>query len=140
MNAAAGFARAVERLGVTVSLEAWQGHATGDYVHPHYNAPDPEDPDYPTSGAAPGDSYGAAQSVQAIVQPAKGDEAERLVHTVWGETVLVSLWAFFPQSVTPTPRDRVTCSGTAYWVAKLETHEVAGEVVYRKALLTEVVG
>jgi hypothetical protein len=140
MSKASDFQRLIEQHGQTVTLESFSAYASGDYVDANWNAPDPEDDDYPASGTTPGPSYGAAQSVTAFIQPIKIREGgERLVRTPWGEEVEALLRAYFPAETTITHRDRVTYDGTAYWIAKIEEWQEGSTLVYRLAHLTQEV-
>lgn len=125
----------VERDGQAVTLYSFSAYASGDYVDPKWNAPDPDDPDYPASGTAPGPTYGAAQAITAMVQPV--GEGEKLVRTPWGEEVKAALKAYFAYDVTVAHRDRVTYDNTNYWVVGLSEWYVGSELIFRKAMLVE---
>ena len=125
----------VEKDGQAVTLYSFSAYASGAYVDAKWNAPDPDDPDYPASGTAPGPTYGAAQAVAAMVQPVR--DGEKMVRTPWGEEVKAALKAYFPYDITVEHRDRVTYDGTNYWVVGLSEWYVGGELVYRKAMLAE---
>jgi len=134
------FEARVNAVGQTLTLYSFSGYASGDYVNPYWNAPDPDDPDYPSSGGAPGPSYGTAQSVKALVQPARGgDGGEVFVRTPWGDEVKAVLRAYFPASVNVAHRDRIEYGRSAYWVARIEEWFDGDELVYRLVYLTEEV-
>ena len=125
-----------------MTLYSFIAYASGDYVDPDWNEPDPESPDYPASGTAPGPSYGDAQSVKAMVQPisvGQSSAGESLVRTPWGEEVKVSLKAYFPYDVTVAHRDRITYGGVNHLVVGIGEWYDEGDLVFRKVLLKEEV-
>lgn len=139
MGKAAEFTARVERIGQNVTISTFVGYATGGYVDSAWNAPDPDDADYPQSGTVPGASYGAARTEKVWVEPVNGKEAERSIRLPWGDEVQAQRKMYCPADVSIGLRDRVTSDSIAYWVAGVEEWSVGDELVYRLAWLAEAI-
>ena len=138
MSKASVFKALVERVGENILIETFVAYASGTYVDDHWNAPDPDDADYPGSGTIPGPTYADAVTVKAMIQPVRQKtEREQLFETVQGQYVKATLRCFLPADIAITHRDRITVGSNAYWVASLEEWAVEGEDVYRLAWLAE---
>ncbi len=134
MSKASRFKALVERVGENILISTFTAYASGAYVDDDWNAPDPDDPDYPGSGTPPGPIYADAETVKAMIQPIRQkNERERLFETVYGQTVKASLRCFLPAETEIAHRDRVTIQSESYWVAAVEEWRVEGELVYTLA-------
>jgi len=138
MSKASLFEALVERIGEDILISTFEAYASGEYVDDDWNAPDPDDADYPGSGTIPGPTYADAVTVKAMIQPLRQKtEREQLFETVQGQYVSATLRCFLPAATEIAHRDQVTIRSKVYWVAALEEWIVDGEFVYRLALLAE---
>jgi len=139
VSKATHFAERVARIGEDVTISTFLGYATGASIDSAWNAPDPDDADYPQSGAVPGAGYGAARTERVWTEPVSGKEAEQAIRLPWGDEVRARRKMYCPSDVSVGLMDRVTRGDIGYWVAGIEDWSVGGDLVYRLVWLAEAI-